>query len=152
MVIESAKPNKASRESAIKDRLKINPADPIFPEYAEALRRKKRYLEAIEVCGNGLSKNSACYHGRLVLARVYCDLNWEPFAIKELEIIHRELPHEETVILLLKKLSPDFRTSIVEESIESNSQTLSNQTQINQTIVAEIDFDMGELELDMKNH
>ncbi len=112
------------------DRLKEDPGDPLFADLAEELRRGGELIRAMEICLRGLSANPACHKGRLVLARVFYELRYLPFALREIEELCRALPHSRSLQRLREKLSPEV------SGAEQQEET-----------VAEADFDFEDLEL-----
>ena len=87
-------------------------------------------LEAIEVCLKGLSANPSCHRGRLVLARLYFECGYIPFAAREVNILRETLPELASLDRLYKKFYPDSAGDSEGE-----------------TTVAETDFEISELEL-----
>ncbi len=130
------------KEKSLLDNLKKDPANPIFAEYAEYLRRKKRWWDAIEVCMEGLSHNPSVLAGRIVLARIYYQKGWLPFAVRELELIYSERPDSAETVSLLKKLSPDFQ-----ENSYKNTDKRDGTVSKEDTVIAETEFDLGDLEV-----
>jgi predicted Zn-dependent protease len=128
----------ASKEEKIKLKLSKDPGNPVFSEFAEYLRKKKRVDEAFQVCFEGLSQNPSHLPGRLVLARLFYASNWIPFAVRELELIHRSYPENATLIRLLQKLDPDF-VPASDRAVETG--------QSNETMIAETEFDLGDIDL-----
>lgn len=125
-----------SKEDKLKAKLSKDPGDPLFAEYAEFLRRKQRKEEAYKVCFSGLSANSNAYAGRLVLARLFHDDGYIPFAVRELETLYQQSPENETVRHLLERLSPSFAADFHTPSEQSTD-----------TMIAETEFDLGDLEM-----
>lgn len=123
----------ATKEKEYKDTLGADPGNPIFADYADLLRQEARYNEGMEVCLAGLSLNPVCHKGRLVLARIYYERGFLPFAVNELLILNRKLPESVSVRKLLEKLAPD----------EQLSEAGSGQ----EAVVSETEFNFEQLDL-----
>jgi len=89
---------------AIRARLKQDPGDPTFADLAQLLRKEKKYEEARSVCYQGLSSNPAAHRGRLVLAWIYYDEEYFPFAIREILALRNTFPESDVVLKLLTAL------------------------------------------------
>ena len=81
----------ASRLDELNATFASDPGNPLFAELADMLRQKGEHLKAIEVCLSGLSSNPECAKGRLMLARIYYERSYLPFAIGELKELARQL-------------------------------------------------------------
>jgi len=97
-------------EATLRARVEVDCGDPAFAELADLLRRTSRLTEALEVCLAGLSRNPGVYRGRLTLARIYVERGWHPFAVREIEVLSRELPTNEALQRLRAKLAADGGT------------------------------------------
>lgn len=106
-----------------------------FAESAENLRRSGKLEEALKVCLQGLSANPAHHKGRLVLARVFFEMGYLPFAIREIEELCEALPESKSLQRLRDKLSP--------QPAEASGGA--------EETVAEADFDLDELDLIAKD-
>lgn len=62
-----------------------------FP-YAAALRRERKYLQAIEVCQQGLARNPTSVAGRTLLGRLLCDIGRYEESLLILEPVHEQTP------------------------------------------------------------
>jgi hypothetical protein len=80
--------------------------NPAFAEYAASLSARGRGAEGLVVCLRGLSHNPGFHRGRLVLARILQELGFLPFAVREVECLCEELPHNKSLKKLLNKLDP----------------------------------------------
>ena len=119
-----------------------DPGNPAFVDLAELFRTSERPIDGILTCLRGLSANPSCYRGRLLLARLYYESNFAPFAIRELAILYEELPDNKTIARLLSKLSngqPDHEPRAGAHGID--------QKPNKQEIIAEADFDFSDLDL-----
>jgi hypothetical protein len=106
-----------------------------FVAYADLLRSTGRWPEAVEVCLAGLTANPANHKGRLVLARLYYDRGYIPFAVRELEILTRALPQNEPVRKLLERLTG------APVAVNGEAPPVKDDT------IAEAEFDLGEIDL-----
>jgi len=88
-----------------------DPGNSLFPDFADFLRRRKEYDEALRVCLAGLSANPAQHLGRLILARLYYDLGFKIFAIREITELTRQFPESMTIRRLHEALSPEAVSS-----------------------------------------
>ena len=110
--------------------LKNDPGNPVFADYAEELRLGGRFSEAIEVCLKGLSANPSCHRGRLILARVFFERGFVPFAAREVNILRETLPELKSVQRLYEKFYPDVA-----------------EDEGGEATIAESDFEISELEM-----
>lgn len=104
---------------------------------AEELRLEERHPEALEICFRSLTENQDDYEVRLTLARIFFDLGFMPFAIRELQYLRRALPANDSIKRLLERLSPG--------SSELNSSDLSTGSE-GEGIVSETEFEIDLLE------
>jgi predicted Zn-dependent protease len=138
----------SEKEEKVRERLSKEPGNPIFAEFAEYLRRKKDYAEALNVCFSGLSSNPSCHVGRLVLARIFYNLDYAPFAARELETLLRVTSEDESLRRLVLALNPMFVESEAGSTAKGNDTAKANSTvKANDTIIAETVFDMGSIDL-----
>ncbi|MBX7143741.1 MAG: hypothetical protein K1X79_04770 [Oligoflexia bacterium] len=111
---------------------------PAFVELAEGLYGRGLLKEALEVCLKGLSRNPSAHIGRLLLARIYFELECYPFAIREIELLCRALPKVQTLRRILERLAPARAARLpAAEVLASNASAT----------VAETDFSIEELDL-----
>lgn len=118
---------------SLKQVLLKNPGDRQFVELAEYYKQRKDYHQAMQICLAGLSVNPGALKGRLLLAQLFYEQEFYPFAITELERLRSELPTNTAIISLLEKLNPT--------SILSAGSPVSQEN-----IVAETDFDFSDLD------
>lgn len=119
--------------------LEKDPGNVLFYDLAVGLSLEGNLIDAIEVCLRGLSVNPGFHKGRLLLARLYYECGYIPFAVKELESLFGACPNSKSVRRLLERLSPGSAalSSGVATSVAGNS------------TVAEGDFNLDDLaELD----
>lgn len=135
--------DKKTKEQIVLERISKNPGDPIFAEYAELLRRKDRFWDAFKVCIQGLTVNPDCHSGRLTLARLFYELGSVSFAARELKIVYRAMPNNESVKILVAKIAPDILNSVDDNSEEYQSE----QDRYLETMIAETEFDMDHIDL-----
>lgn len=128
-------------EQSLKDKLLQDPGHPDFADYAEELRRRGRFFEAMEVCLNGLSLNPQCHLGRLSLARIMVEKGWLPFASDQVTKLCSAFPESHSLKKLLASLSPD---PALESSLTVQNHSVSKQ---NDETVAEVEFDFDEIDL-----
>jgi lipopolysaccharide biosynthesis regulator YciM len=117
-------------------RLEEDPGDPLFAQFADKLREEQRYHEAMDICFQGLSSNPSCHRGRLVLARVFYERMFWPFAVRELRILMQAVPDNAHIAKIIERLAPGEDTSdvsVVEKRVGDT--------------VAETEFDMSDIEL-----
>ena len=132
--------------------LSDDPGNPIFAEFAESLRQQGTRLAALSVCLAGLSANPTCHRGRLVLARVFFDLGYHAFAVRELEELSIALPKVESITKLLNKFDPgrDGRR-LGDKAPYPQSDDVGRagcpQPAATEETVAETEFDLAEIEL-----
>ena len=129
----------ASHEE-IKTLLESDPGNPAFVEYAEELRRSGDLAEAMEICLAGLSANPSSLRGRLVLARVFYENGYIPFAARELAYLRRARPESES----LRKLCEELGVEALQDSFAEAAQVSSSQEAAE--VVAETEFDLDVLE------
>ena len=115
--------------------LQYDPGNSVFVGFADLLRSEGSAEEAINVCLLGLTHNPGFHRGRLLLARLYYDKGYIPFAVREVETLVSAAPQNAALRKLLFKLSPTSETSDRKVS-DTPVQTL-----------AEAEFDIGELEM-----
>ena len=124
-------------EETYRERLQQDPGDECFVEYADYLRVHRRYLEGIGVCLAGLSANPGLRRGRLVLARVFYDAGYLPFAAREVEELSRLAPANPAIKRLLEVMVQDMPSEERGKEAEGNVEADST--------VAEADFDFDDL-------
>ncbi|RMG44745.1 MAG: hypothetical protein D6719_01310 [Candidatus Dadabacteria bacterium] len=129
-------------ENQFKELLKEDPGNAEFAEFSDYLRRKKRFLEAFDVCFAGLSANPSCDHGRLVLARTFYDCGYYWFAVRELKMLQEKHPFNKSIKRLLKYLTG---SEVVNES--SPEASPSQSAAESEDTVAEAEFDFEDLDL-----
>ena len=87
--------------------LESDAGNPVFADYAKELIEEGALETALLVCLRGVGANPSLHSGRLLLARVFYELNLLSFASRELELLCREIPDNAALRSLLEKLSPD---------------------------------------------
>lgn len=117
-----------------------DPGNSIFAEFADVLRSRYDYNRAFRVCLLGLSLNPTCAMGRLVLARLFYEQSFTPFAVRELIQLREQFSDSHSLSVLLSKLAPQ------EEFASSNGSQVA-ETSSNEGIVAEAEFDLDDIEL-----
>jgi tetratricopeptide (TPR) repeat protein len=95
-----------------------------FP-YATALRRERRYLQAIEVCQQGLTRNPTSVAGRTLLGRLLCDIGRYEESLGILEPVHEQAPGAAGVGIavartLVKMHELERAEALLEEANRSN--------------------------------
>ncbi len=83
-----------------KKALKKDPASKEFLPLAEALRKLKRYDEAIDVCKKGLEKNPKYITGYIALIKIYLDAGKIENALEEAEKSLKLAPDNTTLLRL----------------------------------------------------
>ncbi len=106
-----------------------------FTDRAEGLRLSGKLEEALSVVLKGLSDNPDAHRGRLVLARIFYEKGYLPFAVREVEHLVRQVPSNAALKKLLGTLAPD-RGGEIQGSTGSVEDT-----------VAESEFDLDALAL-----
>jgi len=126
-------------EAEIKDILDKYPGDPVFVSYSDNLRIIGNLSDALCVCMAGLSASTDDVKGRLVLAQIFYDLGFLPFAIRELKELNRTLPENESIKRLLAKVAPgEQKFAQADEPNPGGGE---------EATVAEADFDFDEIDL-----
>lgn len=125
----------SSKEKILED----DPGNPAFADYADLLRREGDLTRAIEMCLRGLSHNPSHDLGRLVLARLFYERGWTPFAIREVEELCRRHPSNAGLTRLIKAIRPEGE--LPEAAVAQAAPGSSEET------IAEADFDFEELDL-----
>lgn len=122
-------------EEAYIARLTEDPGDECYADYADFLRVRKRFSEAVGVCLAGLSADPGYRRGRLILARVFYDAGFLPFAVREVEELQRQAPDNPALKRLLDVMLQDM------SSVEGESGIVEGET-----TVAESAFDIDDIE------
>lgn len=104
-------------------------------EEALALIHQRKFLDAEQLLLKGLSADPFNPRARILLAKVFFELGYVPFAVRELEQVYLELPDNKYVKNLLEKLAPE-RVTVGAPVAKGPSDTL-----------AEADFDIGDIEI-----
>lgn len=125
-------------EAQLREKLADDPGAPEFADLADLLIDQGRMHDAFAVLFAGLSANPACHVGRLTLAKLFFQCDYLPFAVREIELLVREVPHSESLRKLFRAVSPGspFASSENGGSAPSVSES-----------IAEIDFDFESLDL-----
>lgn len=132
-----------------------DPGDGAFVELAELLFERDELDAAQRICMEGLSANPNNDSGRLLLARIFFEKRYLPFAIREVKHLSQNRPGSRALAKLLAALSPgasndagDLRVgdlakapSVAVDTSESAAPPLSEET------VAEAEFDFDDLDL-----
>ena len=118
--------------------LNEDPGNPAFVECAERYRALGDYANAFERCFAGLSANPSNHQGRLLLARLFYEKGYIAFAVRELELLAKHLPDNNTVKRLLEKLAPGSSQQLGETTKEKSGKA--------DDTVAEAEFDFDTLE------
>lgn len=148
-----------------------DPGNSLFANLAELLREDGKLDRAFNVCFAGLSQNPGCHKGRLILARLYYESGFVPFAIKELEEIYRSLESSQSSTQFISKLLKRLGSGLADQPIAAkNSVNQDNLNQISvqdkiaqqpsqhilgpdidssqsEEVLAEVDFDLEEIDL-----
>jgi tetratricopeptide (TPR) repeat protein len=66
----------------------------------QALRRDRRYGEALEHCQRGLQQGPDSVAGRTLLARLLCDLGRHDAALREVEKVERLVPPSKSLLVI----------------------------------------------------
>ena len=115
--------------------LAADPGNPVFAAYCEELRSQGLLHEAIQVALKGLSHNPGCHLGRLILARCFYQLDYLPFARREIAELMAALPE----IKSLRKLADKF------DLPEPGAPDMAAKSE--EAVLAEEEFDFGEIDL-----
>ncbi|NLF25472.1 MAG: hypothetical protein GX589_07420 [Deltaproteobacteria bacterium] len=108
----------------LKSVLEEDPGNSVFIEYAKCLIEERSFESALMVCLRGLSSNPSAHAGRLLLARVFYELGLVPFAVREVEELCRELPHNLKLQRVLEALTLNPAISRDSASSSQPDQTL----------------------------
>lgn len=125
-------------EKEAQEILAADAGNPIFAEYANFLREQQEFLRALDVCLSGLSLNPECHKGRLVLARIFYEKKYLPFAVREVELLCGKIPENQFLNRLLQQLSPE--SGALRDKTAAGSEN-------SEGVIAEADFDFDELEM-----
>ncbi|HMO01576.1 MAG TPA: hypothetical protein PKD37_05465 [Oligoflexia bacterium] len=120
--------------------LATDPGNPLFTEYARILVSKGRLQDALMVCLRGLSADSANHMGRLILAKIYFELKFYPFALAELRKLKSSFPESKDVKKLCTLLSGEAMENLSGDLASDKEATASD-------IVAEAEFDFEQIDL-----
>jgi len=82
-----------------------NPLSIVFIPLAQICREKGHLQEAQEICEKGLSHHPHSVSGRLMLARIYFDMDKMKEARGVLEEILKELPVQKEALILLARIN-----------------------------------------------
>lgn len=135
--------------------LQEDPGDPAFLDVAQNFKEEGEPLKAVAVCLRGLSANPSFHLGRLLLARLYVELECFPFALDELERIHEDMPHVDSLSRLIERLSPGA-SEVSEDTYEGAEESLEEElgtqperksSKKEEETLAETDFDFEELDM-----
>ena len=135
-------------QDEILQRLNADPGDPLFAQVADSLRRAGKWSDALDIALSGLTANPQCHRGRLILARLFYDRHYYPFAVRELEHLHRAVPENASIGRLLERLSPGSTTGEAGVSAIPTAQHSSEMPSSalhaphGDEVVAEEDFDI----------
>lgn len=150
-------------ELEFKQKLAVDPGNPIFAQYAELLSSQGKWHEAIETCLKGLSRNPGAHQGRLTLAKLYYERGYIPFALKEVGELSHAFPQSQTLEKLRIKLggSPDsVKAGLNSDSslslkggersdkldqLQRNNDASSTGSEDNTVAEVELDFDVLEM-------
>lgn len=119
-----------------KESLQEDAGSPVFVELAESLREEGKVLEALEVCLKGLSVNESNDLGRLLLAKLYYELEAPPFALKELKELNQRGVGGDSLRKLISAIGGE---AVFNENVEET-------TQANVETVAEAEFEFDDLD------
>lgn len=117
--------------------LREDPGNPAFPAYAESLINQGKPLEALEVCLAGLSVNPTCHKGKLLLARIYFERSYIPFAVRELQELRLALPDNKYITRLLERLAPESLLNLGKPPTGTSAEMT----------LAETDLEAGDIEI-----
>lgn len=118
-------------ETAVAD----NPGTPEFVDLAHELSKAGRAERAISVCLAGLTRDPSNLQGRLLLARIYFEQGYVPFAAREVQELVKLHPGSNALQHLAAKLDPSY------VDLEARSETESDEQ-----VVAEADFEFDILD------
>ena len=121
-------------EKDLRAMLASDPGNKAFVELVDILRSEGRYLEAIEVCLAGLSSSPDTHKGRLLLARLFYDRGFTPFALREISYVASAIPENDALKKLVQKLSPGYMEAATVATAPEST-------------VAEAEFDFTDLDL-----
>lgn len=131
--------------SELEQTVKDDAGDPAFAELAELMILSGDLQEALQVCIKGLSIAPDVHKGRLMLARVFFELEALPFAAREVKVLLDEFPDNKFLRRLYEKLCPDMAG--VSDSREEYETTDDSEEVIVDDTVAEAEFDFDSLDL-----
>lgn len=117
-------------------KLRDDPSSDTYVELAQALRQSGRFLEALETLFKALTDAPDHAPARLLLARVFLQLGFRPFAIRELQELRVKFPQNRALERLLEKVAPDYLAGEGDSAASGKEET-----------VAEADFDFDDIAL-----
>lgn len=118
--------------------LKDDPGNPAFVDFAKELKNTGNLDQAQEVCLRGLSANPGAHLGRLLLAHLFYEKGYFPFAAQQIQILTRECHGVKSLARLLAVLSPDLKSGEVEPSSSDIGETLA-ETEFDLSLIDEIE-------------
>ena len=116
--------------------LQDDPTGENYVQLAQTLRKAGRFSEAMETLLRGLSELPDHAPARLLLARVFLQLGYRPFAVRELQELRSRFPENRPLERLFEKVAPDYLAG----SADSDPSTMAST-------VAEADFDFDDIAL-----
>lgn len=135
-----------------------DPGNSVLSDYAEYLRQNGKFDVALRALFRGLSANPSAHRARLVLARIFYEIECLPFAIRELVTLHDELPGNRSISKLLDKFgvnthsvesTQDLNEVASRDSMGAGAEGSSDNdgsAELDET-VAEVEFESGSLDL-----
>lgn len=122
----------------VPENLKDEPGAPGFIDLCEQLIGQGKLLEALYVALRGVSHSDDSAEGKLLLAKIFFKIDCIPYAVREVEELHQQLPQIDSLSRLLEKIAPERVTT------PGQQQQLSPDRE---ETLAEGEFDFSEIEL-----
>jgi len=126
----------ATEIKEIEEALKGDPTDPRFTILIKNYTQKGRYVDALLVALGGLSYCPDNYLARVLLARIFFELGFVPFALRELQVLRECVQDASTLDKLIDKISPIIKNSKEVQIEDEEERTIADQ-----------EFEVEELEL-----
>jgi predicted Zn-dependent protease len=132
-------------ESELRKELSSHPGSELFVQLAQLLISEERLNEALLVLLRGLSHAPSQNSGRLLLAQVYFELGFIPFAVEQIKTLITADPASETLRKLLIAIAPGEAGAILSRSDAAAASGQGLEQTKQEQVLAEADFDVDDL-------
>jgi len=131
----------------MEEALRNDPGNPLFADLADEFRKEGNFSKAMEICLAGLSSAENNLKGKLVLARIYYQQGYLPFAVRELRELCELRPESQRLRRLLELLSPQTHPGHPKEH-QSTGAAQEATTEEEAKTLAEAEFDFDDLDFE----